>query len=92
MTTVAANMPVLNPPSSASVVYLKAVDSTNTFPYRVQPTTSTAASGVGLTLSSLNPSVISVSPGVNTTLYLWTTATSAAGGGAPSINVRVGFL
>lgn len=91
VTTVAANMPVINPPSSCCGLFIKPVDSTNVHPIRLQSSTSTALSGVGVTLSSLLPSFISLTPAA-TTLYLWTTATSAAGGGAPSINVRLAIF
>lgn len=91
ITTVAANMPSIALPSSASAIFLKPVDSTNTFPYRIQPTTSTGvtSAGGGITMSSLGASLLSINPATSL-YYLWTTATSAAGGGAPSINIRWG--
>lgn len=84
-TTVSTNAGTVDVPSSASVIYIKARDSTNGSPFRLSIGTSAPTTVQTIRCSSNKPSLISRSTGTTATWRFFTSA------GTTAVTVRVGI-
>lgn len=80
-TTPGATAAAVSVPSSVSVIYMRARDSTNNLPFRF----SFSSADTGIVHSSRNPSLVSIATAIHSTLHIWTTGTTV-------VPVRIGFF